>query len=207
MSCILYCPCEWVALQRPTGFVMFLISPLRVLCLLFRPPPASSLLQLVSTAEPLVFKGRLSHHVPAVQFPTMSTIGIEEPSCLLVAKHHSGCYESPCSSPCRAPRPSPGFWATSLYKTQDQRQPNQWSVPGVEGRHKEISPSPQYQPNQTFCTAGEVLLTWCAGLWARAQACHKDRKKTLTVWSYSFEARSRAAADFTFLQAGGPEGK
>mgnify|MGYP007132308348 CR=1 FL=1 len=57
------------------------------------------------------------------------------------------------------------------------------------------------------CTAGEGLLTWCAGLWARAQACHKDRKKTLTAWSYGFEAGSRAAADFTFLQAGGPEGK
>ena len=78
-----------------------------------------------------------------------------------------------------------------------------WSSPP----HKEIFPSPQHQPNQTCCTAGEVLLTWCAGLWARAQACHKDRKKTLTAWSYSFEAESRAAADFTFLQAGGPEGK
>ena len=48
----------------------------------------------------------------------------------------------------------------------------------LEGvNHKEISPSPQYQLNQTCCTAGDVLLTWCAGLWARAQACHK----TLTV--------------------------
>jgi hypothetical protein len=26
--------------------------------------------------------------------------------------------------------------------------------------------SPQCQPNQTYCTAGESLLTWCAGLWA-----------------------------------------
>ena len=32
-------------------------------------------------------------------------------------------------------------------------------------------------------------------------------QKTLTAWSYGFEAGSRAAADFTFLQAGGPEGK
>ena len=55
-------------------------------------------------------------------------------------------------------------------------------------------PSPQFQPNQTTCTAGEGLLTWCAGLWARAQACHQDRKKTLTAWSYGFEAGSRAAA-------------
>ena len=45
--------------------------------------------------------------------------------------------------------------------------------------------------------SSDVLLTWCAGLWARAQTCHKDRKKTLTAWSYGFEAGSRAAADFT----------
>ena len=38
-------------------------------------------------------------------------------------------------------------------------------------------PSPQCQPNQTLCTAGEGLLTWCAGLWARAQACHYNRQK------------------------------
>ena len=29
-------------------------------------------------------------------------------------------------------------------------------------------PRPQCQPNQTCCTAGEALLTLCAGLWARA---------------------------------------
>ena len=28
---------------------------------------------------------------------------------------------------------------------------------------------PQCQPNQTHCTAGEALLTLCAGLWVRAQ--------------------------------------
>ena len=28
------------------------------------------------------------------------------------------------------------------------------------------------QPKQTSYTAGECLLTWCAGLWAMAQACH-----------------------------------
>ena len=37
--------------------------------------------------------------------------------------------------------------------------------------------SPQCQPNQTYCTAGECLLTWCAGPWARARACHWNRKK------------------------------
>ena len=37
--------------------------------------------------------------------------------------------------------------------------------------------SPQCQPNQTYCTAGKSLLTWCAGLWARAQACHWNRQK------------------------------
>ena len=31
-------------------------------------------------------------------------------------------------------------------------------------------PCPQCQPNQTYCTAGEALLTLCAGLWVRAQA-------------------------------------
>ena len=41
---------------------------------------------------------------------------------------------------------------------------------------KDLS-SPQCQPNQTYCTAGESLLTWCAGLWARAQACHWNRQK------------------------------
>ena len=35
--------------------------------------------------------------------------------------------------------------------------------------------SPQYQPNQMCCTAGEGLLTWCAGLWARAQPCCQNR--------------------------------
>ena len=53
--------------------------------------------------------------------------------------------------------------------------------------------SHQCQPNQIYCTAGEALFTLCAGLWARAQACHKDRKKTLTAWSYGFDASSRAA--------------
>ena len=37
--------------------------------------------------------------------------------------------------------------------------------------------SPQCQPNQTHCTAGGGLLTWCAGLWARAQACHQNSNK------------------------------
>ena len=75
-----------------------------------------------------------------------------------------------------------------------------------ESRHVPIRdlPCPQCQPNQTYCTAGEELLTCCAGLWARAQACHQNRKKKKISWSYGFEARSRAAADFTFLQAGGP---
>ena len=31
------------------------------------------------------------------------------------------------------------------------------------------------------------------GLTPRAQACHKDRKKTLTAWSYGFDASSRVA--------------
>ena len=35
-------------------------------------------------------------------------------------------------------------------------------------------PSPQCQPNQPYCTAGEALLILCAGLWARAQACHPN---------------------------------
>ena len=48
--------------------------------------------------------------------------------------------------------------------------------------------SPQCQPNQTYCTAGESLLTWCAGLWARAQACHWNRQKKETTWSNGFEA-------------------
>ena len=74
-------------------------------------------------------------------------------------------------------------------------------------RHKEIFPSPQYQPTQTYCTAGEVLLTWCAGLWARAQACYNYRKRTITGWSYDFEAGGSEAADVTFLQTGRPEGK
>ena len=38
--------------------------------------------------------------------------------------------------------------------------------------------SPQWQPNQTYCTAGESLLTCSAGLWARAQACHWNRQKS-----------------------------
>ena len=38
-------------------------------------------------------------------------------------------------------------------------------------------PRPQCQPNQTYCTSGESFLTLCAGLWARAQACHQNRKK------------------------------
>ena len=38
-------------------------------------------------------------------------------------------------------------------------------------------PRPQCQPKQTYCTAGEALLTLIAGLWARAQVCHQDRKK------------------------------
>ena len=38
-------------------------------------------------------------------------------------------------------------------------------------------PRPQCQPNQTYCTSGECLLSLCAGLWARAQACHQNRKK------------------------------
>ena len=37
--------------------------------------------------------------------------------------------------------------------------------------------SPQGQPNQTYCTAGESLLTWCAGLCATAQAFHWNRQK------------------------------
>ena len=37
---------------------------------------------------------------------------------------------------------------------------------------------PQCQPNQTYCTAGESLLTSSAGLWARAQAFHKGLMKT-----------------------------
>ena len=45
---------------------------------------------------------------------------------------------------------------------------------GPEGRCFENKnawqmPSPGYQPNQTCRTAGEGLLTWCAGLWARAK--------------------------------------
>ena len=32
-------------------------------------------------------------------------------------------------------------------------------------------------PYQTYCTAGEGLLTLFAGLWARAQACPQNRKK------------------------------
>ena len=56
----------------------------------------------------------------------------------------------------------------------------------AEPPHKEISPSPQYQPNRTFCTAGEGLLTWCAGLRARAQACHKDRKKNINSLELRF---------------------
>jgi hypothetical protein len=54
-------------------------------------------------------------------------------------------------------------------------------------------PRPQCQPNQTYCTAGEALLILCAGLWARAQACHQNRKKKEITWSYGFEARLRAA--------------
>jgi hypothetical protein len=30
-------------------------------------------------------------------------------------------------------------------------------------------------------------------------------QKIITAWSYGFEVGSRAAEDFTFLQAGGPE--
>ena len=46
-------------------------------------------------------------------------------------------------------------------------------------------PSPQCQPNQRYCTAGKCLLTLCVGLWARAQACHQNRKKEeniLKLW-------------------------
>ena len=32
-------------------------------------------------------------------------------------------------------------------------------------------------PNQTYFISGECLLTMCAGLWARAQAFHHNRKK------------------------------
>ena len=56
-------------------------------------------------------------------------------------------------------------------------------------------PRPQCQPNQTYCTAGEALLILCAGLWARAQACHQNRKKKEITWSYGFEARLRAAME------------
>ena len=76
---------------------------------------------------------------------------------------------------------------------RDGAVPGGVSFPGTGG-HKEISLAP--------VPAGEVLLTWCAGLWVRAQACHKDRKKkTLPAWGYGFEAGSRAAASFIFLQA------
>ena len=55
-------------------------------------------------------------------------------------------------------------------------------------------PRPQCQPNQTYCTAGEYLLILCAGLLARAQACHQNRKKKKEItWSYGFEAMLRAA--------------
>ena len=60
--------------------------------------------------------------------------------------------------------------------------------------------SPQCQPNQTYCTAGESLLTWCAGLWARAQACHWNRKKKVNyleqrVCSIELTSRRKRALD------------
>ena len=35
--------------------------------------------------------------------------------------------------------------------------------PQTTGRHMEIFLSPQCQPNQTLCTAGQSMLLWCAG--------------------------------------------
>ena len=54
-------------------------------------------------------------------------------------------------------------------------------------------PRPHCQPNQTYCTAGESLLT---ELWARAQACHQNRKKNknhFDLWFWS-KAKSHSGA-------------
>ena len=80
-------------------------------------------------------------------------------------------------------------------------KPDMWQVVG--GEHHTNLPRPQFQTDQTYCKAGECFLTWCAGLWPKAQGYHQKLKKTKITWSYGFKGGSRAAADFNFLRLEG----
>ena len=69
-----------------------------------------------------------------------------------------------------------------LYKQKQGHATGQKQAPSVIRN----LPRPQCQPNQTYCTSGECLLTLCAGLWARAHACHQNRKKKENILKLRF---------------------
>ena len=73
------------------------------------------------------------------------------------------------------------------------------NVDKAGGRGIIIFSSPQCQQNQAYCRGGESLLTWCAGLWARAQACHWNHKKVNYLeqrfWSIELSSSRQRAFD------------